>query len=250
MKSKVILIALAVATLSSGVAFAQAKAPEPAYTLAYNAGLVSDYRFRGISQTRLKPALQGGADFTHNSGLYLGVWASSIKVLKDIPGGKGSVELDLYGGFRGAVTEALAFDVGVLRYQYPSQNFTPTVNTTELYGALTYGPVTVKYSSSVGKQTFGVGNSRGTGYLEAAATFDLGNGFSVVPHIGRQDFHGSGNNAASYTDYSVALNKDFGNGLVGSFTIVDTNAGSFYTSPANGKDLGKAGVVLGVKYNF
>lgn len=232
----------------SSAAFAQTKAPEPDYTFAYNVGLVTDYRFRGISQSRLKPALQGGIDFTHKSGFYLGFWGSTIKILKDIPGGDGPVELDFYGGYRGSFTDSLAYDIGLLRYQYPKENFTPTVNTTELYGALTYGPATVKYSHSLGNETFGVGNSSGSYYLEAAATFDLGSGFSLTPHIGRQHFS-KGNNFASYTDYSLALGKDFGSGFTGSAAVYGTNAGAFYTS-AGGKDLGKNGLVLGVKYSF
>ena len=92
----------------SSAAFAQTKAPEPDYTLAYNVGVVTDYRFRGISQSRLKPALQGGIDFTHKSGFYLGFWGSTIRILKDVPGGNGPVELDFFGGYRGNFTEALA----------------------------------------------------------------------------------------------------------------------------------------------
>ena len=75
LKSAVLLSTLA---LSAG-AFAQTKAPEPDYTLSFNAGVVTDYRYRGISQTRLKPAVQGGLDFAHKSGFYLGAWASTIK---------------------------------------------------------------------------------------------------------------------------------------------------------------------------
>ena len=68
LKLAVLLSSLAV----SGAAMAQAKAPEPDYSFSYNVGLVSDYRYRGISQSRLRPALQGGVDFSHKSGFYLG----------------------------------------------------------------------------------------------------------------------------------------------------------------------------------
>lgn len=241
---------IAAAVAFSSAAFAQTKAPEPDYTLAYNVGVVTDYRYRGISQSRLNPALQGGIDFTHKSGFYLGFWGSTIKWLKDIPGGDGPVELDFYGGYRGSFSDALSYDVGLLRYQYPKENFPTTVNTTELYGALTYGPATVKYSHSIGSETFGVANSGGSYYLEAAATFDLGNGFSITPHVGHQKYKGAGNGPATYTDYSLAVGKDFGNGLSATATLVSTTAGAFYASPANGKDLGKNGLVLGVKYAF
>ena len=66
---------------------------------AFNVGAVTDYRYRGISQTRLEPALQGGADFAHKSGFYVGTWASSIKWIKDA-GGDADAEVDIYGGYK------------------------------------------------------------------------------------------------------------------------------------------------------
>lgn len=238
--------------LAGTAAFAQTAAPAeatPDYTLGFNVGAVTDYRFRGISQSRLKPALQGGIDFAHSSGFYVGFWGSTIRILKDIPGGRGPVELDFYGGYKGKINDDFAYDVGVLRYQYPRENFATTPNTTELYGSVTYQIFTVKYSHSVGSETFGVANSRNSGYLEAAAAFDLGNGFSLTPHVGRQYFRNNG--YASYTDYSLALGKDFGNGLSAFVSVVGTNADkSFYASGANGKFLGKTGAVAGVKYSF
>ena len=241
------LLAIAAAAASATV-FAQTAA-EPDYTLSYNVGVVSDYRFRGISQSRLKPALQGGIDFAHSSGFYLGFWGSTIRILEDIPGGKGPVELDFYGGYKGKVNDDFSYDVGLLRYQYPRENFATTPNTTELYAAGTWKMLTVKYSHSLGKETFGVPNSRGSGYLEAAAAFDLGEGFSLTPHVGRQYFKDNG--YASYTDYSLALGKDLGNGFSLSASVVGTNADKvFYASGANGKFLGKTGVVLGAKYSF
>jgi len=261
----IVLASLLTGALAANAQTAQsgqtAQTPAPAATaptspFSYNVGVVSDYRFRGISQSRLRPALQGGADFAHESGFYLGFWASTIRILRDIPGGNGPVELDLYGGYKGKINDDFAYDVGLLRYQYPRQNFPTTVNTTELYGALTYGPATVKYSHSIGAQTFGVASSRNTYYLEAAATFDLGNGFALTPHIGYQKYKGSvagvsNSSFASYTDYSLGLTKDIGNGISLSGTIVGTDTkNAFYQSGANSKDLGKTGLVIGAKYTF
>jgi uncharacterized protein (TIGR02001 family) len=252
---------LAALVMAAGAVQAQTAAPAApaaaASPFAFNIGVVSDYRFRGVSQSRLRPALQGGVDWSHDSGAYLGFWFSTIRILEDIPGGKGPVELDFYGGYKGkAMGDALGYDVGVLRYQYPRENFPTTVNTTELYGALTFGMATVKYSHSIGKQTFGVANSRGTGYLEAAATFDLGNGFALTPHIGYQKYRGSNlglsnSSFASYTDYSLTLAKDFGNGFIATAAAVGTDTKDpFYQSGANGKNLGRNGFVLGAKYAF
>lgn len=229
--------------LVSGNALAQAKAPEPDYTLSYNVGAVTDYRYRGISQSRLNPAVQGGLDFAHKSGFYLGVWGSSIKWIKD-GGGDASVELDIYGGYKGTVG-AVGYDVGLLTYQYPNNSLSPSANTTEIYGALTAGPATLKYSHST-TNLFGFGTSKNSGYLDLSATFDLGSGWSVVPHVGHQSVNNG--SAFSYTDYSVTVAKDLGNGVSVSAAVVgtDTNA---YASPG-GKNLGRDGLVLGVKYSF
>src|SRR4030095_10329301 len=140
---KMVLAALAV----SGAAFAQTKAPEPDYTLSFNVGAVTDYRYRGISQSRLDPALQGGADFAHKSGFYVGTWASSIKWVKD-SGGDANAEVDLYGGYKfGAGPVKL--DVGVLVSVSPNPTLPGTPDSTELYVAGTWGPATLKYSHAI-----------------------------------------------------------------------------------------------------
>ena len=239
---KMVVAALAL----SGAAFAQTKAPEPDYTLAFNVGAVTEYRYRGISQSRLQPALQGGADFTHKSGFYVGTWASTIKWIKDIPGGNASVEVDVYGGYK-FEAGPVAWDLGALTYIYPSNNLSPSANTTEIYGAGTMGPVTLKYSHSL-TNLFGFVDSKGSGYLDASASFDMGDGWSIAPHIGHQKV--KHNSTASYTDYSLTVGKDFGNGVSASAALVGTDADkATYVTPS-GKFTGKTSLVLGVKYSF
>jgi len=214
--------------------------------LAFNVSATSDYRYRGISQTRLKPALQGGVDYS-NGAFYAGAWASNIKWIKDF-GGDAGIEVDLYGGIKGEVTKEVAYDVGVLTYQYPSNKLNPSANTTEVYGALTYGVATLKYSYAV-SDTFGNLDSDGSSYIDLSATFDVG-GFSVVPHVGYQKISGPFSGPGSYTDYSVTVSKDF-SGLVVSGALIGTDADkTFYSSPVNGKQLGKSTFVLSAKYNF
>lgn len=233
------LIAAAIASLTS-----VAPAAEPESTLSFNAGVVSDYRYRGLSQSRLKPALQGGVDYADKSGFYVGAWGSSIKWIKDAGATDGSVEVDLYGGYKGAVGD-VAYDVGFLRYEYVGNklagvNGAVNANTNEVYGALTYGLFTAKYSHAL-TDLFGTANSKGAYYLDLSATFDLGSGYTLTPHVGRQ-----GNYSLAYNDYSLTLTKDLGNGLAGSLMLVDTNT----TSISAGKDTAKSGVVLGLKYSF
>ena len=228
--------------------------------LAFNAGVFSDYRYRGISQTRLKPAVQAGVDFS-SGGFYLGAWASSIKWIDDAFGGA-KVEVDLYGGYKGEIAKDLNFDVGVLQYIYPSAKTSlwnaayKDPNTTEIYGALTFGPVTTKLSYALtdlfGNYDFAAKkSSKGSYYLDVSASFDVGGGFMLAPHVGYQKVVNITN--ASYTDYSLTLSKDF-SGLVPSIAVVGTNAEKSFYVPGgkanSSKFLGKTGVVVGLKYNF
>lgn len=233
----------------SGAAWAQTPAPAaaatPDYTLSFNTGVVSDYRYRGISQSRLEPALQGGADFAHRSGLYLGAWASSIKWIKDAGGGA-PVELDLYGGYKGSVG-AIGYDVGVLRYQYRGHDLAVSPNTTEVYAAGTFGPATLKYSHAV-TNLFGFANSKNSYYVDLSATFDLGGGWSLTPHVGYQKVQN--NDSFSYTDYSLGLTRDFGNGFTAGPTLIGTDADTRgYVTPS-GRFTGRTALVASVKYTF
>lgn len=256
-------------------AFAQTKAPEPDYTLSYNVGATTDYRYRGLSQSRLKPAVQGGLDFSHKNGFYLGAWASTIQWIKDdgkkggVNTGSSNLEIDLYGGYKGSFNTDISYDVGALQYFYPSNKYKnlsgSSANTTEIYGAVTFGPVTAKYSHSV-SNLFGFATpagvkSKGSGYLDLTANFDLGNGWAVSPHIGHQKVKNFSD--YSYTDYSVTVSKDLGNGFSVSGAVVGTDAGkdatgtpwyatpdgAGFASPAS-KNNGRNGVVVAVKYNF
>jgi uncharacterized protein (TIGR02001 family) len=237
---KLKLAALISGLALSGATFAQAA---PSYELSWNAGAVTDYRYRGISQTRLKPALQGGVDFSHGSGFYLGAWASTVKWIKDA-GGDASVEVDLYGGYK-FDAGPLGLDLGVLTYNYPGHDLSPSPNTQEIYAGASWGPATLKYSHAV-SNLFGFADSKNSYYVDLSAAFDLGGGFSLVPHVGYQKV--KNNSGFSYTDYSLTLAKDFGNGLSASAALVGTDNDN-YLAP-NGKNLGRGGVLLGVKYTF
>lgn len=226
--------------------------------LSFNAALSSEYRYRGISQTRFKPAVSAGVDYVAANGFYVGAWGSTIKWIKDF-GGDADLEIDVYGGYKGEISKGLGYDVGLLQYIYPSAR-TPAwdagfkdPDTTELYGALTVGPVTGKVSYSVSNLfgNYDFANDRdtkGSYYLDLSAPFEVGGGFTLTPHIGYQKVKNLDN--ASYTDYAVTLSKDF-SGFLLSAAVVGTDADKvFYASPANGKFLGRSGVVLQAKYSF
>ena len=258
-KSTLSLMALA---LTSGAALAQTAAapaaPEPESTLSYNIGVVTEYRYRGISQSSRNPAVQIGADYAHKSGFYIGAWHSTIQWITDnssyAPAAtvKGAGELDIYGGYKGEIAKDFSYDVGGLYYLYAGNNYAKVpggvnANTFEVYGALTYGQFTAKYSHGL-TNLFGNANSKGSGYLEVSGTFDLGTGLSLTPHFGRQTV--SHLRMASYSDYSLTLGKDFGNGVSVSAALAGTDADKgFYVTPA-GKFTGKNALVLGAKYSF
>jgi uncharacterized protein (TIGR02001 family) len=248
LKSKFTLVLASL--LASTAVMAETKAPEPDYTLAYNVGVTSDYRFRGMAQTSFNPALQAGVDFAHKSGFYLGVWGSNVSWIKDYAGATdGSLEVDLYGGYKGEISKDFTYDLGVISYQYPGNTAPTNANTTEVYGALTYSVVTAKYSRSTGNFIANP-NSSGSSYVEVAANFDLGGGYTITPHVGRQFVANVVNNAGDCTDYSLTLAKDFGNGLAATVAAMGTNADKTFYTDTQGKFLGKSVLVAGLKYSF
>ncbi|HEY0847548.1 MAG TPA: TorF family putative porin [Noviherbaspirillum sp.] len=240
---KMILASAVLAAFSGSLAHAQDTKPD--HEISFNAAVTSDYRYRGISQTRLKPALQGGADYTHNpTGLYAGTWLSTIKWIKDVPGGDASIEWDVYAGKRGEIVPEVSYDVGVLRYQYPSNNLTPSANTTEIYGQVGYGPAYIKYSHAL-TNLFGFVDSEKSGYLDIGANLDVGNGYILNLHAGRQRV--KNNSPFSYTDWKVGVTKDFGV-VTGALAVIGTNNDN-YVGP-NGKNLGNNRLVATVSKTF
>ena len=211
--------------------------------VAANIGWASEYLYRGIFQE--DSSAFAGIDYTaDNNGFYIGTWASSIKWIKD-GGGDANAEVDLYGGYK-FTTGAFGLDVGLLRYLYPGSSLPTNPDTTEVYVAGTFGPATLKYSHAV-TNLFGFNDSKNSYYVDLNATFETGFwGLTFTPHIGYQRV--AHNSDFSYTDWSLGLGKDFGNGFSVSLAYVDTNT-SNYIAP-NGKDLGKATAVLGAKYTY
>jgi uncharacterized protein (TIGR02001 family) len=240
--------------------------------IAANVTLVSDYRYRGISQSNFKPAIQGGFDYAHESGFYIGNWNSSISWISDAASAGGSknvsapIEMDFYAGFKKElIGEGFASDLGVLQYYYPTSGLPSSAtnpNTTEIYVAqnYTFGPVTgfVKFSYAV-TNTFGFTNSSGSYYPDLTANYDTGVwGLSVNAHVGYQKIAGqnvvAGVPTASYTDWKVGLTKDFGGGLSLAAAYIGTNAaksGSTYAySSPSGKNLGGSTGIVSLTKTF
>lgn len=248
MRKSLLLTAVLGALYMPAVSFAEeaapaeAAAPAPAaeptspHTFTYNLGLYSQYIFRGLTQTAQRPAIQGGVDYSHASGFYLGAWGSNISWLED--GGvyqNSSLELDLYGGYASTIGETgVGYNVGVLQYIYPGDMVNPAfrnAETTEVYGSLSYKWLQAKVSVVASSGAFGLKNADGSYYAELNANYPIGEtGFTVNAHVGRQDFNGKTNGAendlGSYTDWKLGLTKSWSNGV---------NVGGFYTD-TNGRD--------------
>jgi uncharacterized protein (TIGR02001 family) len=253
------LAATAFASLIAGASLAQtapAKA-EPDYTITGNVGLFSQYVFRGISQTNEKPAIQGGFDFAHKSGIYLGTWASNISWVSDaVPAVSSSIEWDFYGGYKGSLPNDFGYDLGVLYYYYPGSyptGFSPKPNTTELYAALSWKFVTLKYSYAV-SDTFGFPNSDGSYYVELNASYDVAEKVSdaigkvtIYGHVGYQDYKNNG--AYSYTDWKVGGAAEIV-GLTWGIYVSGTDGESALYTNRFGKDTAGTQVVGYVQKTF
>ncbi|MDP2195904.1 MAG: TorF family putative porin [Rhodocyclaceae bacterium] len=261
MNKKLIAVALFgsfVAPLSVLAADAPAT---PEHSFSGNLTLTSDYIFRGISQTNNKPAIQGGFDYEHASGFYAGTWASSLDWVS--PGYKtdNSMELDLYGGYKGTAG-ALSYDVGLIHYYYPGKRISGQVtpDSTEVYLGLGWEFLEVKYSHAVSNHLFAWEGgaafdqkTRGSGYLELNASHDLADGWSVSGHVGRQKIKSYAD--ASYTDWNIGVSKDVGFGVV-SLMYKDTNAkgcgssGEYCWGANSDVDVGKGKAVLSFTKEF
>ncbi len=231
---------LLVAALAAS--FAAPALAEETSPFSANVSIASNYLYRGISQTGNKPALQGGFDYAHESGLYVGVWGSSISWLSDFgTANNAGTELDTYLGYSGAAGD-ISYDVGFLRYNYPGDyGANLSANTNELYGSVGYKWVTAKYSRSSGN-LFGAADSSGSGYLDLSASYDLEDaGISLGAHYGKQTIANSP--ASDYTDYNFSVSKDIG-GYGFSATYSKTNLDNLVDPQGN--DLGKGALVLAI----
>jgi len=261
MRKTLIATAVLAALAASSSVMAEEAAPAE-HTFTANVTLASEYIYRGIGQTNRKPALQGGFDYSHASGLYAGVWGSNVSWLSDGRSDvSSSAEIDLYGGYKNTFAGGdWNYDVGVLRYNYPGtypSGYTKA-DTTELYGAIGWKWLTLKYSHVVSSHIFGftgangTDNTRGSGYLELNAAYDLGDGWGVLGHVGHQKI--KNNDDASYTDYKVGVTKDVGFGTVG-LSYWTTNAKACGDTPATycnafNKDLGEGRALLSFTKTF
>lgn len=247
---------LLAAVFASGLAQAQT-APASPHSFSANVGLFSQYIFRGTAQTAGNPALQGGFDYEHSSGLYLGTWASNISWLEDFGAyTRSSLEWDFYGGFKHDIgNSGFSFDVGTIYYYYPGNQapFANNADTWEVYLGLGWKFLSLKYSYNL-KNYFGakpIGqDTNGTYYLDFSADYPVGDtGLSVNAHYGILDVKNDGSDfaatKASYNDWKIGATYTVPSGLVKDMTI-----GAFYTDTNVSQDfLGRSAWTDGTGYD-
>ena len=241
---------------ASGPQAAAAAEPE-AFPVTANLSLTTKYKFRGQDQGNtdwFSPAIQGGFDYALN-GFYIGNWNSNIGFTNS------GIEMDFYAGYKGEINKDLSYDVGVLQYYYPQRDRDINFNTTELYGSLSYQWLTVKYSHTVSKDYFGLGEAaeqqgigyrpkgRNTGYIEGNANFPLVDKLTLNAHIGYTRLASDLRNAStatidasypSFYDYKIGVTYDIGSGFSAAAAVVGANKKGFYG------DINKTRVILTV----
>ncbi len=218
---------LSAAALTSSIALAQTAVPAHSeWTYSGNMSLVSDYRFRSISQTYRQPAVQGGFDLNHRGGFYAGTWASNVSG-NQYPGGNG-MELDVYGGYRMDLQPNLKLDVGLIYYAYPDAKGSvggKRFDTTEMYVGLTQGDFSAKFNYAV-TDNFGLNDSNGSYYLDLNYTHPLSKATHLVAHLGRQSVHHGTQGGATnpnYTDFKLGLTTEAA-GLAWGIAYIGNNA--------------------------
>ncbi len=219
-------------------------------------------RNRAANWTRLGANLPTGLDVNLKNGLYLGAWGAGIRPYAlnrayEADRAAANSEIDsVYAGYRSEISRKLWVDVGVQRFGALGNrmvsapvlaNLGQTESQSEVYGAVTWGLFTAKYARST-TQLLGTVTPVASQYLDLSANFNLGNGYSLSPRLGRQDIPTP--TPFGFTDYSLTLGKSFANGLAVSVTALGTNAGqSLFLVPGN-DFTSRIGLAAGLKYAF
>lgn len=225
--------------LAAAIPFAaQAQDKASAVTVTGSVGLTSDYRFRGVSQSDRDMAVQGGITVSHESGLYVGTWASNLAGWGTFGGA--NMELDLIGGYKASIGNGATLDVGLVWYMYPGG--AKDTDFAESYAKLsgTTGPLSLTAGMAYAPKQYALANvsaaanSRGQKednlYLWGDGTMGIaGTPFTAKAHIGHSDGNpGLGPNGTSvtptghYWDWSLGVDTTWRN-LTLNLSYVDTD---------------------------
>lgn len=234
--------ALALAAFSAP-AFAQDE-PASDITITGGATVVTDYRFRGISQSYKQFALQGSIGVSHSSGFYVGAWGSSID---DYVAVGSDQEIDFFGGYSTTIGAATV-DVGLLYYYYPGTGGA-TTDFFEPYASVkgTFGPITAKLGAAYAPKqqalTIGAGKEDNL-YIYGDLSGALGP-VTLTGHLGHSFGPSYLTIGDEYTDWSVGASYTW-NAITFGVSYVDTNKDLFVGT----RNISKAGVVGSIGVAF
>jgi uncharacterized protein (TIGR02001 family) len=254
--------------------------------LTANVGAVSDYRFRGISQSFRNSALQAGVDYSHSSGLYVGNWNSTINEGAGFP--SAHVEMDFYGGYKKSLGD-FGIDVGAIYYHYPNSNSSDTttanrlisnpitgnqvrgsIENTEVYVGGSWKWLSAKWYYAT-QNYFSSPGTKGTQYFDLSSNVEIADGWAWNAHIGTLKLK-NGNSArwhGDYMDFKLGVTKDISGFVFGlSYITTTAKAGTCslsgvsndkqdvycftdnYGDPKNFKAAGASSAVLSLVKNF
>jgi len=252
MKIRTVVATYALAFAVTGAAHAQTapapapEAPTPDVTVTWNVAAVSDYMFRGLTQTWGRPAVQGGGDLALKNGFAAGFWGSSISK-KSYPGG--AMELDLYASYGNSFNKDWSWRAGLYGYVYPGGNLdnarpplaSRQFNTLEANVALTYKWLTLKYNHSL-TDYFAIdteqgyrGDSQGTQYIQLDASVPINDTWSLALHAAHTHIPtslvaplASGTTDPDYNDFGVTLKSQFATHWSASLGLTYADNDAFY----------------------
>ncbi|RYE55166.1 MAG: hypothetical protein EOP18_06310 [Rhizobiaceae bacterium] len=248
MRASMIGLSALALVATSAPAFAQDDTKE--FTLTGSAALVSDYRYRGISQSGKRLAAQASATIAHSSGFYGSFWASSID---DYVAAGADAELDLIAGYSTTVG-AVTLDGGVLYYMYPSASKGVNTDFWEIYGSVkgAVGPATIKLGVAYApkqKALALINPKEDNLYIYSDLSYTIPDtGFGLAAHIGysKDETFITGD---KYTDWSLGATYTWRNATFG-LSYVGTDHAKNFLVTAGGRDIAKDGIVGSVTYAF
>lgn len=188
-------------------ALAQDEESSGPFTVSGGAWVLSDYVWRGVSQTQEDPAFQAEIAVAHESGFYIGAWTTTVDFTPEGAEDDGiDYELDTYIGWAGDLTDTLSLDLTFTRLIYPGYNEGYNYNFNEFSAALGFAE---NYTATVVYSDDAV-NLGGKGiYYNLAGEWELGDsGFALGAGVGHYDLDDALGD--SYEDFMVSLSRSFG----------------------------------------
>lgn len=229
-------------------ALAEEAAAAEASPITGNMAFVSNYVFRGLTQTWAEPAVQAGLDYVNPNGFFLGTWASSVSNKEY---NNASMEWDFYLGYNGKINDDMGWGVGAIQIWYPGGYYDAGVdghqeyNTQELNASFNYKFISLKYSYALtnlfglnqynyfsagpnGATTVPTSDTKGSSYIEANINYEVMDKLTLGFHVGHQTVKNASD--YSYTDYKVSVNKILPK------EFFELNVGLAYTDTSANKD--------------